>query len=325
MEQQFKLIVPVVFCVFKRLDTTKEVFEKIRKAQPAKLYIISDAPREQIAGEKEKVEAVRQYIDSHVDWKCEIVRQYAEENMGCGKRLSSGISWVFEREEQAIILEDDCVPDDTFFRYCQEMLEYYKDDERILLISGNNPIAHLYKTQYDYLFSKVPFIWGWATWRRAWNLYDYKIESWTDNRKNPLIKEAIPVKKAYWLYTSQFDILNSGKFNDTWSYQFMYTGIIHGMYGILPTQSHVFNIGFMEESTHTKNAPKWINQNITAVKFPINYRPAVEWDKDFDICYMKHAGKHGLIIKIKHTLGLDINKPILQIIKEFKLKIGEKK
>lgn len=313
---EFKLTTPVVFFVFKRLDTTMQVFEKIRNAQPEKLYVISDAPRKYIQGEKEKVDEVRAYIDEHIDWDCEVIHHYAEENMGCGKRLSSGITWVFEREEQAIILEDDCVPDDTFFRYCQEMLEYYKNDERILLISGNNPIADHYHTEHDYLFSNVPFIWGWATWKRAWKLYDYRIKSWPHNRKNPLIKKAIPVKKAYWLYTSEFDLLNSGKFDDTWSYQFMYTGIINGMHGILPAQSHVFNIGFMEESTHTKNAPTWVTQDIHPVYFPIKHREAVEWDRDFDVCYMNYAGEHGLTIKIKYLLGLDINKSIFEIFKK---------
>lgn len=315
---EFKLTVPVVFCVFKRLDTTKQVFEKIREAQPEKLYIISDAPREHVAGEKEKVEEVRAYIDAHVDWDCRLVHHYADQNMGCGKRLSSGITWVFEREEQAIILEDDCVPDSTFFRYCQEMLEYYKDDERILLISGNNPIARLYQTQHDYLFSYVPFIWGWATWRRAWKLYDYRISSWPENRKNPVFKRAIPVKKAYWLYTCEFDVLNSGKFDDTWSYQFMYTGIINSMYGILPAKSHVFNIGFMEESTHTKDVPKWMSQEVEPVRFPIRHRERVEWDRDFDIRYMEHFGEHGLTVKIKHMLGFDINKSIFEVLKKKK-------
>lgn len=314
----FKLTVPVVFCTFKRLDTTIQVFEKIREAKPQKLYLISDAPRKNIMGEKEKVEEVRRYVIEHVDWECSVTEHFAEENMGCGKRLSSGISWVFTQEEEAIILEDDCVPDTTFFRYCQEMLEYYKDDKRILLISGNNPIANIYQTEDEYLFSNVPFIWGWATWKRAWKLYDYRISSWPANRKNPIFKKAIPVKKAYWLYTCEFDVLNSGKFDDTWSYQFMYAGIINGMYGILPAQSHVFNIGFMEESTHTKNAPKWINQKIEPANFPIHHRKEVVWDKEFDICYMKHASEYGTTIKVKHILGLDINMSVFEFLKKKK-------
>ena len=315
---EFKLVVPVVLCVFKRLDTTQRVFEKIREAKPPRLYIVADCARENVAGEKEKAEAVRNYIEQHIDWDCKVYKNYASTNMGCGRRISSGVSWVFETEEEAIILEDDCVPDDTFFRYCQEMLEYYKNDERIFLIGGCNPIAQLYLTEHDYLFSNVPFIWGWATWKRAWKLYDYRIPSWKNNKNNPVFKKAIPIKKAYWMYTAEFDILSSGKFDDTWSYQIMYTGIINSMYGIVPAQSHVFNIGFMEESTHTKSAPKWMNQNIKPVKFPITYRKKVEWDKEFDVCWMKHFCAHGLTIKVKHMLGLDINKSIFTMLKKKK-------
>lgn len=309
---------PIVFCTFNRLDTSKIVFEKIRKAKPPKLYLISDAPREEKPMEAEKVQEVRSYIESNIDWECEVHRNYAEKNMGCGRRLSSGISWVFETEERAIILEDDIVPDDTFFQYCQEMLEYYKDNEEILLISGNNPIEDLYPSNEDYLFSKVPFIWGWATWKRAWDLYDFKISSWPQNRKNPVWKKIFPLK-AYWTYTCQFDMLNSGKFNDTWSYQFMYAGIINDMLCILPSKSHAFNIGFQEESTHTKSAPKWMSNNSSPANFPIRHRKSIEWDRDFDKIYMKHFGKYGISTKIKHMLGININRSLkAEIIKKLR-------
>lgn len=311
----FKLTVPVVFCTFKRLDTAKQVFEKIRMAKPEKLYLVSDAPRASIPGEKEKVEEVHQYIESHIDWECQVHKNYASENMGCGKRIYTGITWAFETEEQAIILEDDCVPDPTFFRYCQEMLEHYKDDERILMIGGNNPIEQMHQSEHEYLFSHVPFMWGWATWKRAWDLYDYRLESWPQNRKNPLIKKAIPVKKAYYLYTTEFDVMHEGKYDDVWDYQFMYAGIINSMYGILPTKSHVKNIGFIEESTHTKDAPEWINHNVSPVTFPIRYRETVEWDRDFDEKYMSLVSKQGYIVKIKKMLGLDINCSIMDIFR----------
>ena len=305
--------VPIVFCIFNRLDTTKKVFKKIRRVKPQKLYLISDAPRDDRPMEEERVQEVRLFVEDSIDWECEVHKNYAEKNMGCGKRLSSGISWVFETEERAIILEDDIIPDDTFFFYCEEMLEYYKDNKEILMISGNNPIEELYSTDEDYLFSKVPFIWGWATWRRAWNIYDFKISSWPQNRKNPVWKKVFPLN-AYWTYTSQFDVLYSGDFNDTWSYQFMYAGIINDMLCVLPSKSHTFNIGFQEESTHTKSVPKWMSNNSSPVKFPIKHRIKAEWDRDFDKIYMTHFGQYGLTIKIKHMLGFNINKPIKEEI-----------
>ena len=158
MKEDFVLKTAVVFCVFKNFDSTKQVFAKIREAKPPKLYIVADAARDRVEGEKEKVEEVRRYIEEHIDWECEVLKNYAESNMGCGRRISSGLDWVFEREEQAIIVEDDCVPELSFFQYCQEMLEYYKDDDRILMVSGNNPYSANYHGKHDYYFSKVLFI-----------------------------------------------------------------------------------------------------------------------------------------------------------------------
>lgn len=312
---EFKLTVPVIFCVFKRLDTAQKVFETLRRARPPKLYIVSDGARDYVDGEKEKVEAVRDYIEKSIDWDCEVFKDYAAVNMGCGRRISSGISRVFETEEEAIILEDDCVPDDTFFRYCQEMLEHYRNDNRILMIGGTNPIAQMYLTEHDYLFSHVPFMWGWATWRRAWKLYDYNIASWPSNRKSPLLREAIPVRKAYWFYSAEFDAVHMGKCNDIWDYQFMYIGIMNGMFGILPAKSLVQNVGFAEEATHTDAMPGWMNREISCMDFPIKYRQDVEWDSAFDRQYMALVAKHGAAVKLKSILGLDINTSIFDSIK----------
>lgn len=310
VKEEFVLRTAVAFCVFKNLDSTKQVFAKIREAKPPKLYIVADAARSHVAGEKEKVEAVRRYIEEHIDWKCEVFKNYAQDNMGCGRRISSGLDWVFEKEEQVIILEDDCVPDETFFRYCQEMLEYYKDDERIMMISGNNPYASCYQGDEDYLFSKVPFIWGWASWRRSWKLYDYDLKSLPENRKSPMFKRVLPTK-AYWVYMAEYESLYRHEF-DTWDYQLMYAGILHDKLNIAPRESHVFNIGFSQEATHTFRAPKWMKQEVHPVRFPIHFRDELKWDEDFDRSYFKAANRHGHIVKLKQMMGIDVNKSIFE-------------
>jgi len=304
----YKLTTPVVFCVFSRLDTTKQVFEQIRNAKPAKLYIVADSARENKPGEKEKVEAVRKYIEDNIDWPCEVKKNYAPKNMGCGRRISSGLTWVFEQEEQAIILEDDCVPDPTFFRYCQEMLEYYKDNDEVMMISGNNPMSSCYPIKEPYLFSKVPFIWGWATWRRSWKYYDFDLMNWPAEFNDPIWKKVLP-RKAYWVYSAEFDELYKHHF-DTWDYQLMYATIKYNKVNLVPAESLVFNIGFQEESTHTKNAPKWMKQDVQPVCFPLKHVEKVYWDKEFDIEYFSKANKHGFIVHIKKILGLNINKSI---------------
>lgn len=310
MKEEFVLRTAVAFCVFKNLDSTKQVFAKIREAKPPKLYIVADAARSHVAGEKEKVEAVRSYIEEHIDWECEVFKNYAQDNMGCGRRISSGLDWVFEKEEQVIILEDDCVPDETFFRYCQEMLEYYKDDERIMMISGNNPYASCYQGDEDYLFSKVPFIWGWASWRRSWKLYDFDLKSLPENRKSRVFKRVLPTK-AYWVYMAEYESLYRHEF-DTWDYQLMYAGILHDKLNIAPRESHVFNIGFSQEATHTFRAPKWMKQEVHPVRFPIHFRDELKWDEDFDRSYFKAANRHGHIVKLKQMMGIDVNKSIFE-------------
>lgn len=310
----FTLTVPVVFCVFSRLDSTKKVFKRIREAKPQKLYIVADSARENVPGESQKVQAVRSYIEQNIDWDCEIYKNYASNNMGCGKRISSGLSWVFEKEEEVIILEDDCVPEISFFQYCQEMLAYYRDDERIMMISGSNPFASYYCSKEDYLFSKVPFIWGWATWRRTWKLYDYDLKSLPENRSNPIFKRILPTK-AYWVYMAQFEALYRHEF-DTWDFQLMYAGILYDKLNIVPAESHVFNIGFHEESTHTNKPIKWLKQDVCPVSFPICYRTNVVWDEGFDMGYFGKANKHGHIVRIKQIIGLDINKSIFDRLKK---------
>lgn len=310
---EFVFQTAVVFCVFNRLETTRKVFEVIRNAKPPRLYIIADAARESVPGEREKVDAVRKYIEGNIDWECEVFQNYASANMGCGKRIPDGISWVFEREEQAIILEDDCVPDLSFFRYCQEMLEYYKDDERILMISGNNPYAKCYQSSEDYLFSKVPFIWGWATWRRAWKLYDYDLKSLPENRKNPIFKQIFPLR-AYWAYMAEFETVYRHKF-DAWDYQWLYTAIINDKLCIVPAENHVLNVGICEDSTHTSELPEWMAYEIREVHFPIKHREEVSWDREFDQGYFRIANKHGHIVRIKQLLGLDVNKSVFSFLR----------
>ncbi len=311
---KFILNTPVVLCVFRRLDTTKKVFERIREARPPKLYIISDAAREQVEGEREKVAEVRQYIEQNVDWKCEVFKNYAAVNMGCGRRIPDGINWVFESEETAIILEDDCLPENSFFQYCQEMLEYYKDDDRIMVIGGNNPFASCYKSEEDYLFSKVPFMWGWATWKRTWEQYDFDLKTFPKDKSNPIFKKIFPLK-AYWVYMSEFESLYRHEF-DAWDYQVMYASIMYDKLNIVPSESHVFNIGFHEEATHTFKIPRWMEQKVTPVHFPIRHRDKVVWDKEFDMGYFRKANQHGHIVKLKSMLGLNINRPIFESIRK---------
>ena len=161
------LSTPVAFIIFNRPDTTEIVFETIRQAKPSKLLVVADGPRTDRSGEVEKCTATRAVIE-RVDWECEVITNYSDVNLGCKRRVSGGIDWIFSQVEEAIILEDDCLPAPSFFQFCQTMLERYRYDDRISMIGGSNYQQENSRTSDSYFFTKYAHIWGWATWRRAW-------------------------------------------------------------------------------------------------------------------------------------------------------------
>lgn len=306
---EFKLTTPVAFFTFNRLDTAMQVFEQIRKAQPEKLYLVSDGPRVNREGEDAKVEEVRRYIEDNIDWECEVHKNFAPSNMGCGRRMSSGIGWVFENEERAIFLEDDCVPQPTFFRYCQEMLDKYENNPEVMIISGNNQIAYLDTIDGDYGFSHQANIWGWAAYRRTWADYDYDVASWPQNKKNPVWKK-IYTLKARWVLTAQYDTLYRHAY-DTWDYQVSYMMGLKQGYCVIPKVNQVSNAGFTGgEFTHTADLPEWMDQRSYPMTFPIKHCDKVEWTRKYDEEFSKRDFKVAPIVKIKYLLGLDVNKSI---------------
>ena len=273
----------VAIIIFNRPDTTKEVFEAIRKAKPPKLYIISDEAREGRAGERKKVDETRALVENGIDWECEVIKNYAPQNMGCKKRVASGISWVFEHEEQAIILEDDCVPKPEFFEYCQEMLEKYKDNENIMMVSGTNNVPS-YKVPQSICFSRFPCIWGWATWRRAWNLYDIEMKDW------PALHEKGQFKPyfngiEYKVFARDASRIHAGLV-DTWDMQWQVCILKNGV-GVVPQGNLIHNIGCgHEEATHTKDNSKEIAE-YGNISFPIKAPDQISADTAYDKAYTK--------------------------------------
>jgi hypothetical protein len=240
---------PVLFLVFNRLDTTKQVFEVIRKTAPQKLYIASDGPRSNCDGENEKVKIVREYVLKAIDWDCEVSTLFREKNLGCGKAVSSAITWFFENEEMGIILEDDCLPSESFFSYCKELLDRYKDDTRIYHVAGHNPLTET-NIPYSYYFARTQHCWGWASWRRAWNHYKFDISNLDDFIKQKKINRIFKryCDRYYWL--NIFKKMEKHEI-DTWDYQWAYSIFNNDGICINPTKNLVSNIGFGTDSTHT--------------------------------------------------------------------------
>ncbi len=245
----FKLTTPVAFIIFNRPDVTFKVFERIRQAKPDKLFIIADGSREGKIGEAEKCAQCRTIKDM-VDWNCEVHINFAEKNMGCKNRVYSGISWVFENVDEAIILEDDCLPSASFFRFCQELLEKYRYDTRVTVISGSNH-NYLNGIKESYGFVSGTFMWGWATWKRAWKLNDIDMTLWPECRKNKYLKRILS-QKHYLELSNAFQATYEGKI-DTWDYQFAFANYLNHSLDIVPKVNMIRNIGFNTDATHTLN------------------------------------------------------------------------
>lgn len=241
---------PVVFLVFNRPDVTERVFERIREAKPEQLFVVADGARIDRPGESEKVAATRA-ITERVDWPCEVHRNYSEINLGCGRRVSSGITWAFEQVEEAIILEDDCLPHPSFFHYCAELLQRYRDDERVMTISGDNFQRGIRRGDASYYFSKYMHCWGWATWRRAWQHFAPGIDFWPDVRESGCLSAVCFDDKEREYWTGIFERVYTGEI-DTWDYPWLLCIWMQSGLNALPNVNLVTNIGFGADATHTR-------------------------------------------------------------------------
>jgi glycosyltransferase involved in cell wall biosynthesis len=241
--------VPVAFLIFNRPQTTRQVFAAIRAARPARLLVVADGPRKDRPGEAERCAETRAIIDQ-VDWPCVVERNFAAENLGCRARVASGLDWVFSRVEEAIILEDDCLPHPDFFSFCAELLQRYREDPRIMTICGNNFHPHV-RLNASYHFSKYFYMWGWATWRRAWQHYDESMAEWRERRDLGWPAEAFlnRYEREYW--ADHFDLVANGY--STWDYQWFHACWRHQALNVVPATNLVTNIGFGSEATHTIN------------------------------------------------------------------------
>ena len=279
----FKLNTPVAFIIFRRPDTTAKAFEAIRQAKPPKLLVIADGPRLDRPDEAEKCADARAIID-RVDWDCEVIKNYSPNNLGCAKRVSSGLDWVFEQVEEAIILEDDCVPHFTFFQYCEELLERYREDNRIGSITGQNVQFGRNQTDYSYYFSHYSHCWGWATWKRAWRYYDLNMPLWPEIKSKEALKGIFTEPHAYKFWTKIFQEVYDDPLGITWDYQWTFTCLVQGFLGITSNVNLVSNIGFGSDSTHfTSDEPSiYDTLPVEAIEFPLKHPPFLIYNRAAD-------------------------------------------
>ncbi|HWO43946.1 MAG TPA: glycosyltransferase family 2 protein [Candidatus Eisenbacteria bacterium] len=287
------LAAPVVFIIFNRPEATSQVFREIARARPKKLFIIADGPRNGDARDAALCAQTRAVVE-RIDWKCEVFKKYSSTNVGLTRSILAGIDWVFDQVEEAIILEDDCLPHPTFFPYCAELLEKYRADERVMMIAGRNRFR--LPTPYSYCFTYNHSNWGWATWRRAWRHHDLTMESWPRLKKSRWLSSIIHRESLASDWERIFDEMHATSSNPrTWDYQWTYAVWSRNGLAVTPSVNLIKNIGFGEGATNTTSLDD-TRATVPAkpISFPLIHPPAVARDALADhIVFERMAAEWG--------------------------------
>lgn len=275
---------PVLLLIFNRPETTTEVFQKIRAARPSRLYIAADGPRIHLEDEPVLCEKVRR-IATDVDWECELKTQFQKKNIGCKNAVHAALDWFFEHEELGIILEDDCLPDHSFFWFCEEMLKMYYENSQVMMISGSN-FQKINSKKNSYFFSRYPNIWGWATWRRAWQHYDITMALWPEFSRGKLFGEMFD-RRTFRFWQNVFKRAYQNEIN-FWDYQWIFSCFVNGGLSIVPSVNLVSNIGHFTKGTHTnKYLDPYLGFPLSSIKSPLVHPKEVKINCEYDIMFQK--------------------------------------
>lgn len=241
---------PILLIVFNRLQCLQRVFQRIREVRPAYFYLAADGPRADRPEEAAQCDAVRQYVLSHVDWQCQIKTLFQEHNLGCGKAVSGALDWFFSHESEGIILEDDCLVDKSFFPYAAELLERFRHDQRVNVISALNFLAGAVPVRHSYYFSRLDCsLWGWASWRRVWQDYDLDLKLYPELLAHNELYFCHNRREHWALTTSLNGLLELADYN-TWDYQLAFAGYVNSRLNVVPAVNMVENLGITGEKTH---------------------------------------------------------------------------
>jgi hypothetical protein len=291
------LDLPVVLFVFNRPHLTNLAFERLRAVRPKTLLVVADGPRRNQPRDPMLCSEVRQIVE-RVDWPCELLKEYSDENLGCGPRVSSGMDWAFRTVEEAAILEDDCQPEPGFYRFCQEMLERYRDEPHVMQVCGSNFLFGRARPRASYYFSRYPICWGWATWRRAWSHFDFDMKKWRveANQHEYLSQFDDPKERAFW--KESWDRMCAGLGN-TWDYQWVFACMAARGLSIVPAVNLVRNVGFGVDATHTRSRLMALTPPTGRLDFPLVHPATIERDETADrVAAQRLFQKRGLLEKV---------------------------
>jgi hypothetical protein len=300
------LDIPVLFVIHRRPDVTGRVFEAIAAAQPRRLFIAADGPA--TMSDRKACDDTRAIV-SRIEWECDVSHDFSERNLGLNHRMISAIDWVFRESESAIIIEDDCLPARDFFRFCSSMLERYRHDSRVLHVSGECYRAERVD-EHSYFFSKYPLAWGWATWQRAWSLFDATMATWPHVRMQPAAPALFDSEdeRAYW--TSTFDSLHqeqlAGRMG-SWDYAWYYACMTHGL-SIHPAVNLVSNIGSGPLASHTLDLGDLSNRPTSSLEEPLRHPPSIARDHQADLDTFDYRFP-GALLKHQRSFGHQIRRP----------------
>ena len=277
---------PVAFFVFNRPECTRRVFDEIARARPQKLLLVADGPRDDHPTDAKKVAATREIIEA-IDWPCEVHRNFSDENLGCKRRMVSGIGWVFDTVEEAVILEDDCLPDATFFSFCDKLLPRYREDRRVMAVGGSNFQQGRRRSQHGYYFSRHTSIWGWASWRRAWQHFDLEMKTWPEFRDMGGMQAVTDTPREASMWTGAFNIQYEGKL-DAWDYSWTFACWSQSGLTVTPDVNLISNIGFGPGAVHTldpnhflSDLPRGQLTEVGTAPFVVRHAEADRFTSDF--------------------------------------------
>lgn len=271
---------PVVLCGFNRPQHTREVMRRVASVRPKRLFVVADGPRADRPDEAALCAEVLRDIAALATWPTSISWNVAPRNLGCRERIISGLDWVFDQVPEAIIVEDDCVPDPSFFLFCRALLEHYRQESRVGIIAGSNLVNDGAAFTASYCFSRYPICWGWATWSRTWQLYDRDLDSWPPLRNTDWLDRILGDPLANLRWQAVFDLARAGY--DTWDYGFTFSCWLAGLVAIHPSTNLICNIGFGADATHTLVRTALAELPTSAIEMPLTHPPELIPDAAHD-------------------------------------------
>ena len=273
--------VPIVWCVYNRPDFTRQTFAVLRSVKPMRLLIVADGPNAEKPDDRIRCDEVQRIIQA-IDWEVNVDINLAPANLGCRKRIQTGLTWAFDQVNEAIVIEDDCIPDPSFFPFCEQLLNRYETDRGVGLICGTNFQFGNDTGPESYYFSRYPLLWGWAAWRRTWDLYDADLTAWDRLRPTSWLADTLTdvLPTAYW--RAIFDSVRSGL--DTWDYSLVFSCWRNQLLSVQPRCNLVRNIGFGADSTHTDAGQSiFSNMPTKPMSFPLTHPHHVERNDSCDL------------------------------------------